>query len=131
MKKQIEFLAITVLSIFATLLTISPLFRQRKFSKLRWMRKLSVGDTVCDCRYVHSKITSFEVNRYPPKWIMYIVAQVPGEIGNKLCKLTKATLKKIGLTQVEDKRVTVEDGHSFSIMSCCDPVDPKNHYKHD
>ncbi len=131
MKKQIEFLTVTILSIVATLLTISPLLRSKKFSKLHWMRKLAVGDTVCDCRYVHSKITSFETVRYPPKWMMNIVAKVPGTIGDKLFKLTKVALKKIGLTQIEDKQVVVEDGHSFSIMSCCDPVDPANHYDHD
>ena len=120
-----------ILCMVGALWALAILIRERPFSRKRWMRKIKVGDTVCDCRYKHSKVISIDhVDRYPWRWVTLITGYIPWKLGDVIFEFSKVACRKLGLTSIVDKRVTVEDGHSFNLLACCDPVHDHDEASH-
>lgn len=92
----------------------------------QWMRTLQVGDSVCDCRLQHLKITAIE-NHYTVKFPFFLrriifAEWVPYWIGNVFYDIFCWVSRKIGNVELIDKSLVLEDGAHCSAMSCCDNI---------
>jgi hypothetical protein len=92
-----------------------------------WMRRLRVGDKVCNCDFKHVKITSIQddMSVWRPwlyRWIVFndwmptpllILIDVPWAWA----------CRKLGAMVLIDRELTLEDGNVCSAEHCCDPVE--------
>jgi hypothetical protein len=94
--------------------------------KLTWVKSLSVGDTVQDCRFLNSKIVSIHeeyIVRYPQWLVNFVYAYwMPIPIEGVLEYVLSFFFRKRNNLELVDKSLTFEDGRRCSAMSCCDPV---------
>lgn len=87
---------------------------------------LKVGDMVCDCRFQHLRVKSIEEVWLPRKtafynfignteWLSDSVACFIMDLHDKLFRF-------LGITELVDKDVILEDGAHCSASACLDPV---------
>ena len=101
--------------------------------KEKWLKSLSVGDTVCDCRFKH-----LQIRKICEVWIPVTPSHILWKI--MTCKLWPLIVfetfyniynwvnRKLGRLKLADKDLILEDGQSCSAVYCCDPVD--HEWKH-
>lgn len=95
-------------------------------AKLTWIRDLEVGDSVCDCRYMHLRVVSLEEMRYPPNWLTWFPRKF---LPWKLFDLSLWFINLFTrLYPVGDKDVVLEDGAHCSLLHCCDPIDHREEH---
>ncbi|KKM93273.1 hypothetical protein LCGC14_1210100 [marine sediment metagenome] len=94
--------------------------------KKTWIESLSVGDSVCDCRFKHLKISKiYEVwTPIAPSNILFKLTDwIPLAIFSFIWDARGWLYTKLGLVTLTDKDLILEDGAQCSAQHCCDPVD--------
>ena len=93
----------------------------------QWLENLSVGDTVCDCRYKHLKITEIGEEYIPPKWTSLFLANwLPLILFDAFANLRDFITDKWGKFlgwKLWDKTLVLEDRSTCSARACCNPAD--------
>lgn len=93
--------------------------------RIRWVKSLKDGDTVCDCHYRHLKIVKIvdEVD-YRLSYRLYFLPMF-------LIDILESLMRNLGLGKVLlDRELILEDGSRRSASFCCDPVDNHNATDH-
>lgn len=99
--------------------------------KIEWMRRLEVGDIVCDCRCKHLKIVEIEECWVAPRGKLYCFLTprwLPNYFYHRLARL-HAWLSRIFEWEIlHDVDLKLEDGAYCSAMHCCSPPDHEQEY---
>lgn len=97
-----------------------------KTNKLQWAKKLKVGDTVCDCRFLHMKIKSIEpyyIHQRCPLINIICADWFPHKFGDWIMDSWFAFVSKINWRKICDFTLILEDDSRCSAIHCCDPAD--------
>lgn len=95
--------------------------------KIKWMKSLKVGNVVCDCKFDHLTINKIE-EVYMPKQMSTGLAsiilhdKVPVQIVDAFLLIRDWFCSKLGIVELVDKDLYLEDGGWCSAIHCCDPV---------
>jgi len=86
------------------------------------VRRLKVGDFVCDCRFKHLKVIAIFPERFPKSRWEWLYRLAPW-------RWWKDVLDWCGLSWIYNLDIEVEDGSSCDFRQCCNLV-PHDGYEH-
>ena len=103
-------------------------------NKINWVRRLKIGDVVCDCRFKHLPIKKLDpcfVVWFPRILRNIVFADImPEKLSDWLDDHWCSLMHKLGLLECTDYNITLSDDRQCSAMDCCTPIDNHNSSDH-